>query len=325
MPPKAVYRDSSNRPNIPIPLIIVIALVIIAIPLGLRMFRTVPAGNVAVATLFGKPTESPYQEGLHVVNPLYEWHLYDAREKTHMETAEVPSQDQLATTVDVSVQWRIDRERASIIKTDTGTVEDVKVVHLVPTIRSLLREQGKSIARAEDFFLEETQQRLQTSLEASLREYLEPKGIKIDAVLIRDIRLPASLREQIEAKKAAEQQAEREKAELDRRRTQAQQVVVQAEAARQAAEQEAEQRRVLADAQAYEIEKITAAIANSPAYLQLQALDALKQIAKDPAAKLYFLNGDAPMPLPLMNIGEPLLSQSPAQAPAPARSASTSG
>jgi regulator of protease activity HflC (stomatin/prohibitin superfamily) len=320
MPPKPVYRgDAHGRPKIPVPVIIIIGLVVLAVPLAVRVFRTVPAGNVAVATLFGKPTESPYQEGLHIVNPLYEWHLYDAREKTHMETAEVPSQDQLATTVDVSVQWRIDRERASIIKTDTGTVEDVKVVHLVPTIRSLLREQGKSIARAEDFFLEETQQRLQTSLEASLAEYLEPKGIKIDAVLIRDIRLPASLREQIEAKKAAEQQAEREKAELERRRTQAQQVVVQAEAQRQAAEQEAEQRRLLADAQAYEIRTITEAIANSPAYLQLQALDALKAIAQDPAAKMYFLDGNSPMPLPLMNIGEPLLAAPPAAAAATPR------
>ena len=310
MPPKPVYRsDRPELPRIPIGLVIAVILLVIAVPLLFRVFRTVPAGNVAVATLFGNVRQDSYQEGLHVVNPLYEWHLYDAREKTHQETAEVPSQDQLATSVDVSVQWRIDRSRAPVIKSSTGSVEDMIAVHLVPKVRSLLREQGKSIIRAEDFFKEETQQRLQVNLTAGLKEFLEPKGIQVDAVLIRDIRLPASLRQQIEAKKAAEQQAEREKAELDRKRTQSQQVVVEAEARRKAAEGEAEQRRVLADAQAYEIQKINEAIANSPGYLQLQALEALKEIAKDPAAKMYFLDGSSPMPLPLMNIGEPLLSQ----------------
>jgi len=318
MPPKVTYRRDSDRPEFPKVLIPVIVLVVIAVPLTFRVFRTVPAGNVAVATLFGGVQPETYGEGLHVVNPLYDWHLYDARQKTHMETADVPSQDQLATSVDVSVQWRINRDRANVIKQDTGSVEDMKTVHLVPKVRSLLREQGKSITRAEDFFREETQQRLQTNLTVGLKEYLEPEGIVVDAVLIRDIRLPASLRQQIEAKKASEQQAEREKAELERKRTQAQQLVVEAEARRTAAEEEAEQRRVLADAQAYEIQKINEALANSPGYLQLQAMKALEQIAKDPAAKLYFMNGDSPMPLPLMNMGEPLRAASPPTSEPPA-------
>ena len=80
--------------------------------------------------------------------------------------------------------------------------------------------------------------------------------------------------------------------------------VAEAEARRKAAEEEAHQRRTLADAQAYEIRKINEAVSSNPAYLQLQALDALKQMSKDPAAKIYFLDGDAPQPLPLMNIGD---------------------
>ncbi len=62
--------------------------------------------------------------------------------------------------------------------------------------------------------------------------------------------------------------------------------------------------RLLADARAYEITVLNEAIAQNPAYIQLQALQALEAISNDPAAKLYFLNGDAPMPLPLMNIGQ---------------------
>ena len=60
---------------------------------------------------------------------------------------------------------------------------------------------------------------------------------------------------------------------------------------------------MLADAQAYEIEKINSAIGSNPNYVKLQALEALKAISKDPASKIYFMDGDSPSHLPLMNFG----------------------
>ena len=67
--------------------------------------------------------------------------------------------------------------------------------------------------------------------------------------------------------------------------------------------------RILADAQAYEIRQINEAIGSSPAYIQLQSLEALKSISKDPASKVYFLDGSSPSPLPLMHLGDTQLSQ----------------
>ncbi|MEO1576709.1 MAG: prohibitin family protein, partial [Pseudomonadota bacterium] len=87
-------------------------------------------------------------------------------------------------------------------------------------------------------------------------------------------------------------------------RTEQQQKIALAEAERVASEQQAERRRILADAQAYEIRKINEAVAQNPAYIQLQALQALEQISKDPASKMYFMDGDAAMPLPLMHMGD---------------------
>ncbi len=284
-----------------------IPVIVLLLVLGLIStwcFKSVPAGHVSVATLFGKVVNEPYRPGLHFpVNPLYRWTDYDARQKTHMETAEVPSQDQLTTKIDVSVQYRLMADMAPTILAETGTAEQVISVHLIPKLRSALREQGKTVKRAEDFFLEETQNQLQSALLVQLQESLADKGVEVTEVLIRDITLPQFIKQAIERKKEREQEAERQKAELERFRTEQQQLIAEAEAKRQAAEEEAKQRRLLADAQAYEIEKINEAIANNPAYIQLQALDALKAISKDPAAKVYFLNSDAPMPLPLMHMG----------------------
>jgi regulator of protease activity HflC (stomatin/prohibitin superfamily) len=182
-------------------------------------------------------------------------------------------------------------------------------VHLVPKLRSLLREQGKSIKRAEDFFLEETQDTLQSALTEGLKDFLAPKGIIVTAVLIRDITLPPFIVEAIEQKKEREQAVERERAELERVRTELQQQVARAEAGREAAEEEAARKRILADAQAYEITQINNAISRNPAYIQLQSLEALKSISKDPASKLYFMDGSSSMPLPLMHLGEAQLQQ----------------
>ena len=84
-----------------------------------------------------------------------------------------------------------------------------------------------------------------------------------------------------------------------------QQEVARAEAGRAAAAEEAERKRILADATAYEITQINNAIAKNPAYIQLQSLEALKAISKDPASKIYFMDGSSPMPLPLMHLGDP--------------------
>ena len=285
---------------------VVVAVVVVALFfVGIQFVKTIPPGHVGVATLFGNVKSEGYPQGLHVpVNPLYRWIVFDAREKTHHETANVPTQDQLQTRLDVSVQFRMDGAMAPDILEQTGNPEAAVRVHLIPKLRSLLREQGKSVKRAEDFFLEATQETLQSALTEGLRDFLAPKGIIVSAVLIRDITLPPFIVEAIERKKEREQAVERERAELERVRTELQQQVARAEAGREAAEQEAARQVTLADAQAYEIKKINAAIANNPAYIQLQALEALKAISKDPASKIYFMDGSSPMPLPLMHLGE---------------------
>ena len=268
------------------------------------LYQKVPAGYVGVATLFGEVQEDPYEEGLHIpVNPFYEWYFYDVRQKSHLEEANVPSQDQLQTKIQVSVQFQLSSQNAPKILQETGQAADVLRVHIVPKLRSLLREQGKTIKRAEDFFLEETQQNMQTSLLEGLKDYLIPKGVNVGAVLIRDISLPPFIIKAIESKKEREQEVEKQKAELERFKTEQQQKVALAKAESEAAEEQALKKRVLADAQAYEIEKINSAIGSNPNYVKLQALEALKAISKDPASKIYFRDGDSPPPLPLMNFG----------------------
>ena len=144
--------------------------------------------------------------------------------------------------------------------------------------------------------MEEMQQNTQISPLEGLKDYLIPKGVNVGAVLIRDISLPLFIIKAIESKKEREQEVEKQKAELERFKTEQQQKVALATAESEAAEEQALKKRVLADAQAYEIEKINSAIGSNPNYVNLHAQEALKAISKDPASKIYFIEGDSPSP-----------------------------
>ena len=268
--------------------------------------ETVQPGYVKVATLFGNVRGS-YSEGLHFVNPFYKFHSYDVREKTYLsQDIQVPSNDQLLTKFDISINYKIDKNQVVKTLAETGNAEAVIQVHLIPTFRSLLREVGKGVKTAEEFYSKEVQQKIQNDIFTQLSSYCAEKGLVVQKVLIRKIELPEVITLAVEKKKRRQQLAEEQKAELTRFKVEQEQKLAQAQAERAAAEEEAKKIRLLADADAYKISKINEAIANNPSYLQLKAVESLKEISKNPAAQIYFLNSDSPHPFPFMNLGKQL-------------------
>lgn len=279
--------------------------VLLVLMFGQRFFHSVPAGHVGVAILFGEVQPEPYPEGLHIVNPLFSWVDLDVRQDSlKIVQLEMPTRDQLLSKVDLSIQWRLDAARAPEIYRSTGDKERIVGVHLIPKAQSLVRELGTRIARAEDLFQDTTRDRLAMDLQDKLSGYVADKGVVVDSVLLRNINLPTVLAEAIGRKKEREQEVERQRAELERVKLEQEQQVAQAEASRRGAEEDAKRLRILADAKAYEIATINKAASGNPAYIQLQSLEALKTMSKDPAAKLYFLDSKSPTPLPLMHIGD---------------------
>ena len=80
--------------QLPKSVLAIIAAVFVLFLVSPRFYQSIPAGHVGVATLFGEVQPKHFTEGLKIpVNPLYQWHLYDVRQKTHSETSNVPSQD----------------------------------------------------------------------------------------------------------------------------------------------------------------------------------------------------------------------------------------
>ena len=230
-----------------IPLLIVFFLFIFS------PFTTIPAGHVGVASLFGKVDTEELSEGFHIINPLKKIQKIDCRNKElTLDSVGVPSQDQLTTAVDVTVKWRVDRNQAAEAYKETGAAAALESVHLKPLLRSLLREAGKEIKNAEDFYQADVQVSMQAKISDGLGA-LAKKGILVEEVLLRAFNLPAMIVQGVEDKKRQKQLAERQIEELKRFSTEQEQKQVEAKAEKLAAIEEAEKRVALADAKAYEI------------------------------------------------------------------------
>lgn len=270
-------------------------------------FETVSKGTVKVGYRFGAYTET-ISQGMHFpVNPLVSWHTVDTMQKTvQLEDVSLPSQDQLTSSVDVSVQYRAIASAGDAILSGTGDVESVINVHLFPKAAELVRNAGRHVARAESLFLESTVNELAAQMTTELRAFMEPKGILVETVLWRRIDLPAFIVTGIEQKKLREQKAQEQIAELARFETEAQQLIKTATAEKNAAVLKAEQVRILADAKAYEITQVNEAAAKSPMYLQLEAVRAFGQLGADPSSKIIIMDGSSARPFPFLNLGEAL-------------------
>jgi len=150
------------------------------------------------------------------------------------------------------VKWRVDRTQAAEAYQETGNAESLESTHLKPLLRSLLREAGKGIENAEDFYQADVQVSMQAKILEGLGD-LSTKGILVEEVLLRAFDLPRMIVQGVEDKKRQKQLAERQIEELKRFSTEQEQKQVEAKAEKMAAIEEAEKRVALADAKAYEI------------------------------------------------------------------------
>ncbi len=293
-----------------------LVLLILGVILLFSSCTVVHPGQAAVQVTMGTVDDHSLGEGTHWLNPFSSVHTYNTQQQTWKEEkVSVPSQDQLMTQMDISVQYRIIPSMAPTILRETGDEEKLVSVHLEPKLRSLLCEVGKEVPHAEDFFTETIQAKIQGEIMEQLGAYCKPKGLEIQAILLRDMQLPAVIQQAVQSKKEREQLAIRQQSELQRFTTEQQQKIATAEAEKKSAELKADQTRIEASAEAFKIKTINDAASTNPVYVQLQALKTLGEMAKDPATKLYFIDGQSSTPLPLLHMSD-AIGHDPAAKPA---------
>jgi prohibitin 1 len=205
-------------------IVLTVFTVIVLLVLALNSFTTIPAGKVGVLTLFGRVTGEKLNAGLHIVNPLKKVVEMSVRTESVKESADVPSSEGLVMGLDTSMIFHLNPEMAAKVYTDLGPNYIDSIVE--PTLRSAIREATAS--HSANALYSSARQEVQNEIRAALKRDLEPRGLVIEDVLLRDIRLPIALKASIEAKQQAEQESlamnfklQKEKQEADRKRIEA--------------------------------------------------------------------------------------------------------
>lgn len=188
-------------------------------------FRTIDTGHVGVTTLFGKLTGEQLSEGLHLVNPLKRVAELSVRTQEIKEHADVPSSEGLIIGLETSLLYRLEPERAAEVFQKIGP-RYVEIV-VIPNLRSVIR--AVTAAHTANALYSEGREGVAQQMLNQLKPILEARGVMVENVLLRDIKLPDTLRNAIEAKQQADQQSQqmqfvlqRERQEADRKRIEAQ-------------------------------------------------------------------------------------------------------
>ncbi|HWC17946.1 MAG TPA: prohibitin family protein [Terriglobales bacterium] len=202
-----------------------ILVLVLLLVMGACSVTKVDTGNVGVLTMFGRVTGDVLPEGIHLINPLKSSNELSVRTQEKKETAAVPSSEGLIMTLEASLLFHLDRDRAADVYQRLGSDYVLKIVE--PTLRSAIREATSSHG-ANALYTGEREQ-VAKEIEANLASQLAARGIAVEKVLLRDIQLPESLKRSIELKQAAEQESlamqfklQKEKQEADRKRIEAQ-------------------------------------------------------------------------------------------------------
>ncbi len=208
-------------------------------------FTQIGAGQVGVATLFGAVDPAPLGQGLHLINPLKSVTQMSARTETvsvhagpggsqnTSESVDAISSDGMRMPLDVTVYYRLVEADAPWVFQHLG--EDYANKIVVPATRTAVREALASFSAQEAYSTKRTQ--LTTGMETILRLHLRRllddykftgRAVILQQVLLRNIGIPDQVRDAIEKKLSAEQQAlamqfvlQKETQEAERKRIEA--------------------------------------------------------------------------------------------------------
>lgn len=229
-------------------------------------------GEVGVKRKLGKLDPKVLQPGAVAYNPFVTRIIKMPIRTMNMEiNANLPSKEGLNVTAIISILYRIVPGKAPSI------IENIGVGNEPNVISSVFRSSASDVCSR--FFAKDMHSAQRASIEdeitIQMEEILSPRGFEIEAVLLKNISLPAGLARAVEEKLEAEQAAQRMEFLLDREKREAQRKIIEAEGIR--------------DSQKIISEGLT------PAIIQWQSIDAFREVAKSANSKVIITDGNAPM------------------------------
>ncbi|EKD67767.1 MAG: band 7 protein [uncultured bacterium] len=210
---------------------------------AISCWTIVSTGHTGVQALFGKVQDQELSSGFHIKNPFV--HVTEMSVRTEDYTMSVTqgegekvgpdailalTKEGLQVDLDITVLYHLQEEKASDMYRDVGLDYDNVVIR--PLTRSTIREVVAQYD-VKDIYSEKRGEASQQILDV-LQSKLNPRGIEVEDVLLRNVVLPENLSLSIEAKLQAEQESQRYDFVLEKEKKEAERKRVAAEGQRDA-------------------------------------------------------------------------------------------
>jgi regulator of protease activity HflC (stomatin/prohibitin superfamily) len=263
--------------GLPKPLIIGVVALIFIVMFGSSMFVTIDSGEKGVLfKKFGGGLEKDivYGQGFHIIAPWNEMFVYDVKIQETFEKMEVLSKNGLSIRIDLSFRYFPIENEIGYLHDQIGRDYLERIIK--PEIRSVTREVIGNYLPEELYSTK--REAIEDEIESLTRAKVETKYLSLDAILIRDVTLPQTLRNGIEKKLVQEQESLEYEFKIDKAR------------------KEAERKEIEANGIAKFQKIVNRTI--TPQLLKWKGVEATQEIAKSPNAKVIVIgNGDGDLPI----------------------------
>ncbi|GAC1307823.1 MAG: prohibitin family protein [Mucilaginibacter sp.] len=265
-----------------------VGLVVVILGILLSTVKIIEPGKVGVQVLFGKVQDNVLESGLHVINPLVQVTTFSIQTENYTMSAKdsegaiqgddairVLSSDGLEVTIDLSVLYKINPDKAPFILQNIGEKYEDKIVR--PVTRTAIRDNAVNYQAVDLYSVK--RQEFQAKINQTISQNFAKNGLELQQILVRNISLPASVKASIESKINAEQDAQKMQFVLQKER------------------QEADRKRVEAQGIA-DYQKILST-GLSDKQLQYETIKAQKEIALSPNTKIIIMGAGKGNPIML--------------------------
>ncbi len=282
-----IPKDNPQTARVAVPARLA-GIVILLIGIFTAAVKQVDSGEVGVQSLFGKVQPGVLESGLNVVNPLMDVTTFDTRTQNYTMSAvhdegdkvgddaiRVLTADGLQVVIDLTVLYRVIPTETPQILREIGTDYRSKIVR--PITRTKIRDNAAYYDAVSLFSTKRDE--FQSRIFKAIEENFKTRGLFLEQLLVRNIDLPASVKQTIESKINAEQESQKMQFVLTKEK------------------QEAERKRVEAQGIA-DYQKILST-GLSDKQLQYEAIKAQREIATSANTKVIIMNGRGNVPVML--------------------------
>ncbi len=273
----------NSSPQFPVKtrnIIIYVGIGLFLLIISFQTFKIISPGERAI--IFRKYTsgldkETIFEPGMHIVAPFNDFITYIVREQTTEETMDVLDKNGLSINVHVSVRFNpiYDKIPALHEQFGVGYIETL----VIPEMRSCARKVMGRFS-AEEIYSTKRKE-VEDAIAYETETVLVKNYVEMKALLIRSINLPEQIKNAIENKLKQEQEALAYQFKLDREKSEAERIGIQAEG----------------EARANAI--INASL--TPNLLKMRGIEATSQLSNSPNAKIIVIGGKDGLPLILGN------------------------